>query len=156
MNRDSAAVGIVGMCITCCLLVFGFLVRNSVVLAVYLLFSVACFFTVHEHYPKDKKPLLRIDILDEIKRQVSVPLVLHGGSSNKDTKIAKAVAHGVNKINISSDIKDPFYRKCREMLKDDAIREPNRIYPPCIEVLKNAAIEKIKLFQADGRAALYE
>ena len=28
------------------------LVRNSVVLAVYLLFSVACFFTVHEHYCK--------------------------------------------------------------------------------------------------------
>ena len=28
----------------------GSLVRNSVVLAVYLLFSVACFFTVHEHY----------------------------------------------------------------------------------------------------------
>ncbi|RHS57489.1 hypothetical protein DW958_21715 [Ruminococcus sp. AM46-18] len=26
------------------------LVRNSVVLAVYLLFSVVCFFTVHEHY----------------------------------------------------------------------------------------------------------
>jgi len=26
------------------------LVRNSVVLAVYLLFSVACFLTVHEHY----------------------------------------------------------------------------------------------------------
>ena len=32
-----------------CLLVFGSFVRNSVVLAVYLLFSVACFFTVHEH-----------------------------------------------------------------------------------------------------------
>jgi len=34
------------------------LVRNSVVLAVYLLFSVACFFTVHEHlkgeYTKDE------------------------------------------------------------------------------------------------------
>ena len=26
------------------------LVRNSVVLAVYLLFSVACFFTVYEHW----------------------------------------------------------------------------------------------------------
>ncbi|RRK33917.1 hypothetical protein EBB54_23080 [Schaedlerella arabinosiphila] len=32
-----------------CLLVFSSFVRNSVVLAVYLLFSVACFFTVHEH-----------------------------------------------------------------------------------------------------------
>ena len=29
------------------------LVRNSVVLAVYLLFSVACFFTVHEHLRPD-------------------------------------------------------------------------------------------------------
>ena len=35
------------------MLVFWSLVRNSVVLAVYLLFSVACFFTVHEHSPKE-------------------------------------------------------------------------------------------------------
>lgn len=32
------------------MLVFWSLVRNSVVLAVYFLFSVTCFFTVHEHY----------------------------------------------------------------------------------------------------------
>ena len=32
------------------MLVFWSLVRNSVVLAVYLLFSVAYFFTVHEHF----------------------------------------------------------------------------------------------------------
>ncbi len=31
------------------MLVFWSLVRNSVVLEVYLLFSVSCFFTVHEH-----------------------------------------------------------------------------------------------------------
>ena len=31
------------------MLIFWSLVRNSVVLAVYLLFSVACFLTVHEH-----------------------------------------------------------------------------------------------------------
>ena len=34
------------------MLIFWSLVRNSVVLAVYLLFSVACFFTVHEHSAK--------------------------------------------------------------------------------------------------------
>ncbi|WP_277292789.1 hypothetical protein [Veillonella caviae] len=32
------------------MLIFWSLVRNSVVLAVYLLFSVACFLTVHEHW----------------------------------------------------------------------------------------------------------
>ena len=35
------------------MLIFWSLVRNSVVLAVYLLFSVACFLTVHEHLSDD-------------------------------------------------------------------------------------------------------
>ena len=43
--------------------------------------------TCHGIYPKDKIPELRIDILDEIKKRVSIPLVLHGGSSNKDSEI---------------------------------------------------------------------
>ena len=43
------------------MLIFWSLVRNSVVLAVYLLFSVACFFTVHEHWYKESNlhPLIK-------------------------------------------------------------------------------------------------
>lgn len=111
--------------------------------------------TCHGIYPKDKKPELRIDILDEIKKLVSVPLVLHGGSSNKDSEIAKSVEHGVNKINISSDIKAAYYTKMREVLKDENLREPNQIQPPCLEAMKEVAYQKIELFQADGKAALY-
>ncbi len=51
-GKDSAVVGIVGKSKSLDflkMLIFWSLVRNSVVLAVYLLFSVACFFTVHEH-----------------------------------------------------------------------------------------------------------
>ena len=54
-GRDSAVVGIVGKSKSLDflkMLIFWSLVRNSVVLAVYLLFSVACFLTVHEHYNK--------------------------------------------------------------------------------------------------------
>ena len=53
IKRDSVAVGTVEKSKSLdfsTVLVFCSLVRNSVVLAVYLLFSVACFFTVHEHY----------------------------------------------------------------------------------------------------------
>ena len=52
-GRDSAVVGIVGKSKSLdfpTMLIFWSLVRNSVVLAVYLLFSVACFLTVHEHF----------------------------------------------------------------------------------------------------------
>src|SRR5699024_3059082 len=55
-GRDSAVVGIVGKSKSLDflkMLIFWSLVRNSVVLAVYLLFSVACFLTVHEHWNRD-------------------------------------------------------------------------------------------------------
>lgn len=111
--------------------------------------------TCHGIYPKDKKPELRIDILDEIKKTVSVPLVLHGGSSNKDSEIARSVEHGVNKINISSDIKAAYYDRMREVLQDISLREPNQIQPPCMEAMKQVACQKIDLFQAAGKASLY-
>lgn len=72
--------------------------------------------TAHGIYPKDMKPELRIDILKDITSQVDVPLVLHGGSSNKDEEIAAAIQNGICKINISSDIKVAFYNKAREVL----------------------------------------
>ncbi len=111
--------------------------------------------TCHGIYPKDKKPELRIDILDQIKKLVQVPLVLHGGSSNKDSEILKSVEHGVNKINISSDIKVAYYDKMRQVLQDLSLREPNQIQPPCAAAMKQVAYQKIQLFKADGKASLY-
>lgn len=111
--------------------------------------------TSHGLYPAGFEPKLRIDILDEIKKTVEIPLVLHGGSSNPDSEIETAVEHGINKVNISSDIKAPFYQKCRKVLTDQKLREPNVIYPPCIEALREVAGKKIKLFHADAKAALY-
>jgi len=111
--------------------------------------------TAHGIYPKDKTPELKLDLLKEIAARVDIPLVLHGGSANPEDEIVAAVRLGINKINISSDIKDAFYRKCREVLADPILREPNSIYPPCIEAMKKVAIHKIDLFGAAGKATLY-
>lgn len=111
--------------------------------------------TSHGIYPKNMKPELKLDLLKEIKSKVNIPLVLHGGSANADAEIAESVKLGINKINISSDIKDAFYKKCREVLTDPVIREPNSIYPPCIDAMKEVAYHKIELFNAHGKASLY-
>lgn len=111
--------------------------------------------TSHGIYPKDKKPELKLDLLQEIKKISPIPLVLHGGSANPDEEIAKAVTLGISKINISSDIKDAFYQRCRIVLQDPVIREPNAIYPSCIEAMKEVVYHKIRLFQADGKSTLY-
>jgi len=111
--------------------------------------------TSHGIYPPGFVPCLKLDLLKEIKAKVPVPLVLHGGSNNSDDEIGQAVTLGINKINISSDIKVAYYDKMREVLKDTGLREPNTIQPPCIEAMKKVALHKIKLFQADNKVCLY-
>ena len=111
--------------------------------------------TVHGLYPAKVKPELKIDLLREIKTAVGIPLVLHGGSSNPDREIAAGVRNGLNKINISSDIKIAYYTKLREVLVDSRLREPNVIEPPAMAAMAKTAIEKIQLFGSDGKADLY-
>ncbi|MBT2233773.1 ketose-bisphosphate aldolase [Nonomuraea sp. NEAU-A123] len=111
--------------------------------------------TYHGIYPKTLKPELKLDLLKEIKDRVKIPLVLHGGSGNPDDEIAESVKLGINKINISSDIKLAYHMKMREVLADESLREPNSIQPPCIDAMKVVAAQKIDLFEAAGKASLY-
>lgn len=111
--------------------------------------------TCHGIYPDGMKPKLQLERLKEIKEKVGIPLVLHGGSANRDDEIAAASQMGINKINISSDVKDAFYQKCREVLQDPYLREPEDIYTPCIEAMKKVAIHKFHLLKAAGKAGLY-
>jgi fructose-bisphosphate aldolase class II len=111
--------------------------------------------TSHGIYPKAMRPELKLDLLKEIKNKVNIPLVLHGGSNNPDDEIAEAVRLGINKINISSDIKVAYHMKMREVLADESLREPLSIQPPCIEAMKVVAGQKIDLFETAGKASLY-
>jgi fructose-bisphosphate aldolase, class II len=111
--------------------------------------------TRHGIYPASLKPELKLDLLRELKDQLKLPLVLHGGSNNPESEIAQAVKLGINKINISSDIKVAYFDAMRRELADTDLREPNLIEPPAAEAMKVLAAEKIDLFEAAGKADLY-
>ncbi len=111
--------------------------------------------TGHGLYPKDMKPELRIDLLQEIREVTEVPLVLHGGSDNPDKEISEAVLNGVQKINISSDIKTAFYVQCREVLKNDSLRESADIYTSSIEAMKKVIYHKFDLFNTNDKVKCY-
>ena len=111
--------------------------------------------TRHGLYPSEIKPALRLDLLAQIKERLGIPLVLHGGSNNSDKEIAGAVRGGINKINISSDIKAAYFLRMREVLEDVHLREPNVIEPPCEEAMRQCAAQKIDLFESAGKADLF-
>jgi len=111
--------------------------------------------TCHGIYPSWMKPEIKLDLLQKIKEKIDVPLVLHGGSGNPDFEIGESVKLGINKINISSDIKVAYHQAMREVLKDEGLREPLTIQPPCIAAMKKTAAAKIDLFGAYDKAVLY-
>ena len=86
--------------------------------------------TFHGLYPKGLKPELKLDLLSEIKDRVSLPLVLHGGSNNADEEIAEAVKRGINKINISSDIKVAYHDEMRRCSRTPVFASPTPFNPP--------------------------
>ncbi len=103
--------------------------------------------TAHGVYKGE--PKLDLNRLSQIREVVDIPLVLHGGSSNPDEEIAQAVKLGVCKINISSDVKSAYYKKCRELLEQNpSLYEPDTIYPPCIKSAREVIEFKMNLFNA--------
>lgn len=60
--------------------------------------------TAHGSYPKNMIPKLDFEQLTELKNRLNIPLVLHGGSGAGEENIRKAVACGINKINVCTDL----------------------------------------------------
>jgi fructose-bisphosphate aldolase class II len=58
--------------------------------------------TVHGLYKG--KPNIRFDILEEINKEVGIPLVMHGGSGIPEEDILKSIANGISKINVNTEI----------------------------------------------------
>jgi len=70
--------------------------------------------TVHGEYFGE--PHIYFDLLEEIDRRVSVPLVIHGGSGTGDENIKKAVSLGIRKINVFSDWIVPAQLRTAELI----------------------------------------
>ncbi|GHS97860.1 hypothetical protein AGMMS50276_18650 [Synergistales bacterium] len=113
--------------------------------------------TAHGLYPKGFVPRLKLDILTEIKNKVGIPLVLHGGSGNPDDEIAESVKRGVNKINISSDMKDAFFQHLRkDLAADTKMLEPSVVFPGSMNAAREVINHKIKLFNDADKAKYYQ
>ena len=59
--------------------------------------------TAHGAYPQGKIPKLDFERLQQLKETLKMPLVLHGGSGSGEENLKRAVAGGINKINVCTD-----------------------------------------------------
>ncbi len=107
--------------------------------------------TAHGQYKGE--PKLDFDRLQEIKRRVQIPIVLHGSSGVPDEALRQAVALGVRKINIDTNLREAFTDGVREVLKATPNEiDPRKILGPARERMTERVIEKIRIFGSNGKA----
>ena len=113
--------------------------------------------TAHGLYPKNFTPKLNLELLKILNKEVNIPLVLHGGSGNPDEEVTASVSLGVSKVNISSDVKSVFFKKCHELLNENPNQyEPCVLFPKCIDEAKKVIYHKLNVLNTIGKANLYK
>lgn len=106
----------------------------------------------HGHYKKP--PKLDIGRIGAIRESTSgIPLVLHGGSGIPDDQVKAAIAAGIRKMNIGTDVCCAFADGTAQTLNDpDRSVAVDIFMKKPIETVKELALSKIALVGADGKA----
>lgn len=98
--------------------------------------------TAHGAYKS--KPKLDFERCQIIANIVKAPLVLHGGSGLSEEDFKKAIAHGIAKVNIFTDINAASAQAAATNYMMNA--GMTDMMPKIIEAIKESAMEKMKIF----------
>ena len=105
------------------------------------------------HGPYKGEPVLDFARLTDINDRVATPLVLHGASGVPDDSIRKAVAGGIRKINIDTELRQAFTRAVRQIVQEKPAEiDPRKILGPAKEAMKEVVKAKMRLFGCCGKA----
>lgn len=82
--------------------------------------------TVHGIYKGDLN--IDFDLIKRLGENLSVPLVMHGGSSLSEEVLKKAVLSGINKINVNSDLQVEWYKSVCDFINNNPdVYDPRKV-----------------------------
>jgi fructose-bisphosphate aldolase class II len=96
------------------------------------------------------KPKLDFDRIARIAVTVPVPLVLHGGSGLSDQDFRTAIAKGISKVNIFTDINNAAASAAKKALMEGKTGLTD-IIPFEVAAVQAAVEEKMRLFGSNNR-----
>lgn len=98
-------------------------------------------------------PQLDIDLLSEIRKVVSVPLVLHGTSGVPHDQVRACIERGICKVNYATELRIAFSDAVKAYIaaKPDNF-DPKKYLAAGRDAVKARVIELIRLCGSDGKA----
>ncbi|SES05404.1 tagatose-bisphosphate aldolase subunit GatY [Salisediminibacterium halotolerans] len=106
--------------------------------------------TAHGTYAHE--PKLDFERLEEIRRNVDIPLVLHGASGIPEKDVRRCIEQGCAKVNIATELKGPFSSELRSFLTENPdANDPRKYMAPAKEAMSSVVEEKIRMCMSDNR-----
>ena len=98
-------------------------------------------------------PKLDFSRLSEIRKAVSIPLVLHGTSGVPDEDVAECIKRGICKVNYATDLRISFTKGINQVLKEnpDTI-DPKKYNAKGREEVRKYVMHKMKICQSIAKA----
>lgn len=93
---------------------------------------------------------LDIERIARIRATTGIPLVLHGGSGVADEEMRAAIAAGICKVNVATELHRAYIAALQHTLPTTS--DPRLLMAAVRDAVQAAAQEKIRLFGASGRA----
>ena len=92
---------------------------------------------IADNLKDQKKPAARLDIerISQLESALDIPLVLHGGSGIENDYITRAIKAGIAKINVGTELRQPYERAMRE--KNDVEYAREKVYIRCRELIRD-------------------
>ncbi|KLU59196.1 fructose-bisphosphate aldolase [Peptococcaceae bacterium CEB3] len=107
--------------------------------------------TAHGRY--QGVPQLDFERLRRITARISAPIVLHGSSGVPDEAIQEAIALGVCKVNIDTNIREAFVLAARGVLAENPEEiDPRKVLGPAREAATEVIRGKMRVFGTSGKA----
>jgi len=105
--------------------------------------------TAHGVYKGE--PKLDFKRLEDIEKQVSVPLVLHGASGVNEKDLKETIKRGITKVNIATDLKVPMAEAIKDFFKENPDGyDPRKYLGQGKAVVKEVIKQKIKICGVHG------
>lgn len=98
-------------------------------------------------------PKLDLERLSEIRKVVSIPLVLHGASGVPDDTVRECVKRGISKVNFATELRIAFSNGIKEYLKEnpDAF-DPKKYGALGMEKVTDTVKDKIMICGSNNKA----
>lgn len=111
-------------------------------------------------------PHLEFDLLSQLRNEIEVPLVLHGGSGTGDDNLKRAIQIGIQKVNLYTELGDAWLEQMKkeisiyegtaeEVTKDEFVNKKKKITQILEDSCRNGYKEKLmhymRLFDSVNR-----